>query len=145
MRATLSILLLFFVFNLCAQSRTHRTVTVVKAGNGVIKSRTVTKVTTNFYVDLFNYYKKTTVRTMMFDSITGKKVSYTKRITRNGMGGHHCYEMYCHVILFDTKGKKTRDEETWCDKGARKLREYEHGKCVFETVERKRRKKIQDE
>ncbi|MBI3510066.1 MAG: hypothetical protein HY064_05345 [Bacteroidetes bacterium] len=124
-----------------AQTRTRRHVVREKYANGNTKTITKTKVTTNLYVDLFNFYKKTTVICTEFDSITGKRIKHTERITKNGMSGKHCYEIYYQQIDYDKDGNRVHFEETWCDKRRNHTIEYENGKAVFIHIEKRRRRR----
>src|SRR6185436_1571742 len=69
--------------------------------NGKIKSVTKTKVKYPRNIDLFNFYKKTIVVRTEYDSISSNKINHSKRITKVGIGGKHCYEYFYKNIEYN--------------------------------------------
>ncbi len=109
--------------------------------NGKVKSVTVVKISTPRHIDLFNFYKKTKVERTEFDSITGNCISHTVRITKVGIGGKHCHELYYKRADFDRNGKRTRFEKSSCDRNKRKYIDYVNGKRTFVHIEKRRKRK----
>jgi hypothetical protein len=109
--------------------------------NGNVKSVTVTKVKTPRNIDLFNFYKETKVIRTEFDSLTGRKIMHSVRVTKVGIGGKHCYEYSSLRIDYDENGKRKRYEKSKCDKHYFMYKEYVDGKVSFIHIEKKRRRR----
>src|ERR1044072_7109204 len=92
--------------------------------NGKLKSITKTKVQYPRNIDLFNFYKKTTVTRIEYDSVSTNKINLSRRITKVGVGGKHCYEYFYRRIDYDARGKRVRFEKTHCDKNRNKYIVY---------------------
>ena len=114
-----SVFLFLFLFCgllLAAQPKTNREVVrEFYPESQRLKTLTEIKVTRNMHGDLFNFYKKTTVRRTEF-TIAGVPVKKTRRITKLGRSGKPCYELYSKEILYDEKGNRKRYERYRCDK-----------------------------
>ncbi|CAN5242551.1 hypothetical protein BH09BAC5_BH09BAC5_02800 [soil metagenome] len=106
--------------------------------NGNVKRITITKVKTPRNIDLFNLYKQTKVISTEFDSITGKVIMHSRRITKIGVGGKHCYEISSLKIDYDVDGNRKHYEYAKCDKHYYIVKEYQNGKVAFTHIEKKR-------
>ena len=109
--------------------------------NGKLKRVTKTKVKTPRNIDLFNFFKKTTVITSEYDSLTSKKILYSKRVTKVGIGGKHCYEYFFKCINYNSTGTRIRFEKSHCDKNRSMYKEYTNGKVSFIHKEKVKRRK----
>lgn len=122
-----------------AQPKTKRDVTrEFFPGTQQLKTLTEVKITRNMHGDLFNYYKKTTVRRTEF-TINGKPVKKTRRITKLGRSGKPCYELFSKEILYNENGQRKRLEQYKCDKNTSLIKEYRDGKVVAVRKLKKRR------
>jgi hypothetical protein len=143
---TLLILLAFPLQHVFAQAsptstKNSRVLTKEFYASGKIKSITITKIRYPRNIDLFNFYKKTiTIRTE-YDSISSNKINHSKRITKVGIGGKHCYEYYYRRIDYNQEGKRLRFEKSHCDKNRNKYIIYVNGKKDFIHIERPRKRK----
>ena|ERR1041385_6284288 len=109
--------------------------------NGKLKRVTKTKVKTPRNIDLFKFFKKTTVIINEYDSITSEKILYSKRITKVGIGGKHCYEYFFKCLTYSSTGKRIRFEKSHCDKNRYMYKEYTNGKVSFIHKEKVKRRK----
>lgn len=110
--------------------------------NGNVKSVTVIKIKTPRNIDLFNFYKETKIIRTEFDSLTGRKIMHSVRVTKVGIGGKHCYEYSNKRIDYDENGKRRRYEKSKCDKHYYMYKNYVNGKVSFIHVEKKRRRRV---
>jgi hypothetical protein len=109
--------------------------------NGKLKRITKTKVKVPRNIDLYNYFKKTTVTIHEYDSITSNKIFYSKRVTKVGIGGRHCYEYFFKTISYKPNGDRIRFEKSHCDKNKSMYKTYTNGKVDFIHIEKSKRRK----
>jgi len=138
-RAILFLLLIFPAGIAFAQPKTHREVVrEVYPGTQKVKSITETRVMRNMHGDLFNYYKKTTLKRVEFAE-NGKPVKAVRRVTKLGRSGKPCYELYSREVLYDELGRKKHDRLNKCDKQKWVEKEYVEGRLVFIRKYKRRR------
>ncbi|TND05546.1 MAG: hypothetical protein FD123_3626 [Bacteroidetes bacterium] len=138
-RLILASFLLLFSAVVPAQPKTNTEVTrEYFPGTEKLKKVTEVRITRNMHGDIFNFYKKTTVRQTEFTEL-GKPVRSTKRITKLGRSGKPCYELFSEETVYDETGRPKHYEKMKCDKQRQTIKEYANGKVIFIRKLKRRR------
>src|SRR5688572_20284171 len=105
------ILVLFLLLNSVlfgqGQTRTRKEVSKKYYVNGNVKSVAETYTTLPKYIDPMNFYKKTKVVVVEFDSLTTQKKKEWTRIFKIGKDGKPCHEIFYEEINYDQFGNRT--------------------------------------
>jgi|GEM_PF-1978714 len=138
---------LIFVFLLLSvgafsqgQTRTKKQVSTKYYANGNVKSVAETWTTLPRYVDPMNFYKKTKVFVVEYDSITKGKQKEWTRIFKIGKDGKPCHELFYEEITYDQYGNRINYQCSRCDKRKAKYKHYKDGKVEFIQVVKHRKR-----
>lgn len=141
-----AIFIIFFLFALIAQAnaqgqtRTKKQVVKAYFANGKLKSVTTTHTTLPKFIDPMNYYRKTKVNIMEYDSLTAIKTREVTRITKIGKDGNPCFELFFEEIKYDEFGHRSTYAMSRCDKKKFVFKQYADGKLVFTRINKRRKR-----
>jgi len=122
------------------QTRTTKQTTKKYYVNGNLKSIAETHTTLPKYIDPLNFYKKTKVCVIEYDSLTTHKVKEWTRITKFGKDGKPCHEIFYEEINYDQFGNRVNYARSRCDKRKAKYKQYKNGKVDFVQVVKHRKR-----
>ena len=123
------------------QTRTKKQTNTNYYLNGNVKSVAETWTTLPKYIDPMNYYKRTKIFVIEYDSITKAKVKEWTRIFKIGKDGKPCHEILYEEITYDKFGNRVAFQRTRCDKRKAKYKQYKDGKVEFIQVVKHRKRK----
>jgi hypothetical protein len=140
----LIVVLLCFGLNLAlhsqGQTRTTKQITKKFYGNGNVKSIAETSTTLPKYIDPLNFYKKTKVVVVEYDSVSTNKIKEWTRIFKIGKDGKPCHEIFYEEITYDKFGNRVSYMKSRCDKRKAKYKQYKNGKVDFIQVVKRRKR-----
>lgn len=87
-----------------------------------------------------NFYKKTKVSVVEYDSLLTNKVKEWTRIFKIGKDGKPCHEIFYEEITYDQFGNRVTYSRTRCDKRRAKYKKYKDGKVDFIQVVKHRKR-----
>jgi hypothetical protein len=122
------------------QTRTKKVVSKKYFINGNLKSISETHTTLPKYIDPLNFYKKTKVYVIEYDSLTTHKVKEWTRIMKIGKDGKPCHEILYEEINYDQFGNRISYARSRCDKQKAKYKKYKNGKVDFVQIVKHRKR-----
>lgn len=140
------LLLTFGMFLACialygqGQTRTTKQIAKNYYVNGNLKSVSETWTTLPRYIDPMNFYKKTKVFVMEYDSLSKQKVKEWTRIFKIGKDGKPCHEIFYEEITYDQYGNRVTYMKSRCDKRKAKYKQYKDGKVDYIQVVKHRKR-----
>ncbi len=141
---SLIVVLLCFGLNIAlfgqGQTRTTKKITRNFYGNGNVKSIAETSTTLPLYIDPLNFYKKTKVCVIEFDSVSTNRTKEWTRIFKIGKDGKPCHEIFYEEITYDKFGNRISYMKSRCDKRKSKYKQYKNGQVDFIQVVKRRKR-----
>lgn len=93
------------------------------------------------FIDPMNFYRKTKVNVIEYDSLTTLKKKEWTRVTKIGKDGKPCHELFYQEINYDSTGQRLNYTSSKCDKRRFVFKEYKDGKLVFTRIQKRRKRK----